>query len=338
MQTWDKLAAQNPFGPNGRVRLGFAFDGLWLPGSFLRQLFEKVRQQGSHLITSHSMRCAIFGGEKKPTVSYIPIDTYPGIQMKTSAQILHSHNLLAPDILLSHANNPNAGDADLFKEFGARISSTPSTECQMGHGNPVCLEPEFYTHSSLGIDCHSLCSSFLPSQMMLAIQTARARQNEALEVNGQWSSSLDLTVEQVYNLGTILGARAAGIGEMVGSLAKGKKADILIFEDASPSMAVASKRDPVAAIVFHSSVRDLSTVFVDGVMRKNAGKLLAVEELSIGKSETSGRKIEWPEVAREVEMRAALLDDQKKRECDIAVATDGVIDAFHLNRAGMVLN
>jgi hypothetical protein len=28
MKTFDKLASLNPFGPSGRVRLGFAFDGL----------------------------------------------------------------------------------------------------------------------------------------------------------------------------------------------------------------------------------------------------------------------------------------------------------------------
>ena len=59
---------------------------------------------------------------------------------------------------------------------------------------------------------------------------------------------------------------------------EGKKADILIFDGALPSMVVASKRDPVAAIVFHSSIRDLSIVFVDGVMRKSVGNLLAIEE------------------------------------------------------------
>lgn len=62
MATWDKLADVNPFGPNGRVRLGFAFDGLWFPGDFLKSLFNKVREQGSQLITAHSMHNAMFGG------------------------------------------------------------------------------------------------------------------------------------------------------------------------------------------------------------------------------------------------------------------------------------
>lgn len=65
MDTWNRLATANPFGPNGRVRLGFAFDGMWLPDKALQDLFAKVRAQGSHLITTHAMNCAMLKSKQR---------------------------------------------------------------------------------------------------------------------------------------------------------------------------------------------------------------------------------------------------------------------------------
>ena len=63
METWDHLVKLNPFGANGRVRLGFAFDALWLPPKLLQDLFTKVREQGSQLITTHALNCAMVRSE-----------------------------------------------------------------------------------------------------------------------------------------------------------------------------------------------------------------------------------------------------------------------------------
>lgn len=63
MENFDKLAIQNPFGPNGRVRLGFAFDGLWLPKEYLQPLFARVREAGAQLITAHAAYGVSFGGK-----------------------------------------------------------------------------------------------------------------------------------------------------------------------------------------------------------------------------------------------------------------------------------
>jgi hypothetical protein len=118
---------------------------------------------------------------------------------------------------------------------------------------------------------------------------------------------------------------------------QGEKADILTFEGSSPTMVVASQRNPVAAIVLHSSVSDISTVIVDGVIRKREGYLLGVEELELGASnQTIGRRIEWEEVVGEVERRARLLDERKQQKCDKDVAIEGVIGSFYMNKTRMV--
>lgn len=60
MEELVSLASTQPFG-DGRVRLGFGFDGLYLPESVLGPLFKKVRDLGIKLITIHYLNSASFG-------------------------------------------------------------------------------------------------------------------------------------------------------------------------------------------------------------------------------------------------------------------------------------
>ena len=254
----------------------------------------------------------------------------------TAIKTLSSHGLLSSDILLSHNNWPTPEDLTLLQASGAHISATPSTELQMGHGNPVCLEPGFFEQSSLGIDCHSACSAYIPSQMMLALQAARARRHEDFEMKGKWASSVGPNVEDVFNLGTILGAKAINMADTIGSLAKGKKADIVLFDGRTPNMIGVSARNPIAAIVLHSSIHDVSYVIVDGVIRKEAGKLLDVTApQDLQASEINEQVYTWDHVADEIAKGAELFDQRKEQECDMPSAREGVIKGFHLNQANM---
>jgi hypothetical protein len=60
MEQLDELAQAAPFG-DGRVQLGLAFDGYFLPKETVVDLFKRVRKAGVKLITSHYVRGAIFG-------------------------------------------------------------------------------------------------------------------------------------------------------------------------------------------------------------------------------------------------------------------------------------
>jgi hypothetical protein len=58
MSTLEQLAADGPFS-EGRVQLGFAFDGFFLPKQVIVPLFEKVKSLGIKVITTHYCRNAI---------------------------------------------------------------------------------------------------------------------------------------------------------------------------------------------------------------------------------------------------------------------------------------
>jgi cytosine/adenosine deaminase-related metal-dependent hydrolase len=116
--------------------------------------------------------------------------------------------------------------------------------------------------------------------MRLALQLARYAANTPLLNAGKFPANLKGTTEQVFNLGTIQGARVVHMEDQTGSLAEGKLADIVIFDASSPGMICAAEQDPVAAVVKHSSIRDIETVVINGVVRKEAGRLLLIKARS----------------------------------------------------------
>ena len=205
---------------------------------------------------------------------------------------LKDFGLLGPDLLISHFNNVTDATASALSQCGGHMSATPSTELQMQIGYPVCFRPDLASIASLGVDCHSATSASLVSEMRIGLQNARGLHNDAVRSKGEHVTSLNVKAAEVFNLATIKGARAVGMESEIGSIAEGKRADLVIWDATSPSMLAAAAHDPVAAIVGHSSVGDVETVIVDGVVRKEGGKLKAVE--------VEGKSIEWKAVAKEI--------------------------------------
>ena len=212
-------------------------------------------------------------------------------------------------VILSHANHMSPSDAAIIKQKGAYISSTPSVELQMGIGRPICFDPELeiQAQSSLGVDCHNVVLGSIVSEMRSALVYSRGFTNQKFRQKGKVPAVTNHSVQEAYALGTIQGARAIGMEDQIGSLAVGKKADILIFDALAPSMVCAAQHDPVTAIVMHSTPGDISMTFVDGILRKDNGKLLPVQLDSIDSSLTGVPEpsVSWPEITQHLLKRQA---------------------------------
>ncbi|GAM41953.1 amidohydrolase family protein [Talaromyces pinophilus] len=321
MDKFKKLAKEQPFGPNGRVRLGFAMDTMFVQAKVLRDAFIEAREHGAQLLTSHLTKVSMMDN------------------MPSAVTTLHDNGLLGSDTLLSHANNITKEELLWIEVAGAHLSSTPMSELQMGHGHPICLEADFLPLSSIGTDSNSINTSSIPVQANTALQITRARQMAKNITDGTWDGSIGPRAEDAFNLGTVLGARAIGLGDEIGSLTVGKKADIVIFQGQSPTMVLASDRDPVAAIILHSSVRDVQTVIVDGIIRKENGSLcpIVVPTDITQHAETSSSRnevLEWKDVANLLSDSRLRLEAVKSEIYEEDAARNGLIRSFLEAMAG----
>jgi hypothetical protein len=310
------LAKAGPYG-NGRVHIGFALDMIFAPGEVLKPYYEGLRDESkgkAKVITSHAKGGPAFG--------------------VTVAQTLSSHGLLGPDILLSHSCYPKEDDGKLLTAAGAHTASTPNTELQMGE-MPVALRDDHYETGSIGVDCHVWGVTSIPGQMRLLLQAARSERGTKLGAEGLWSRYTGFDAERVFNLATLGGASAAGMQGEIGSLKEGYKADIVVFDTSSPSMYTAALENPLGAIVMHSTPSDVELVIVDGVVRKESGKLVDVVVEAAPSENKSvvapGTKLAWRDVAAKIlESRVAL--KERFEGLDFKGMEEWYFNQFYLNR------
>ncbi|MCJ1245271.1 hypothetical protein MMC30_002474 [Trapelia coarctata] len=243
---------------NPRVTLGFAFDAYaLLSPEATTNLFASARAAGARLFTSHYAVNPILGST-------------------SVAQALSALGLLDGQTLLAHAAGASAEDATLVAQSGAHVSCTPACELQQGLGAPAAwAHPEWRGKVSLGVDSHSVVRGGMAEQMRLALQYARGTRTVSLLHHGGFPAQVRPTVEEVFNMATVDGATAIGMGAEVGRLQVGFRADVVVWGTESPGMVCAGAEDALAAVVGFAGVRDVECVLVDGAVRKEGGRLVA---------------------------------------------------------------
>jgi cytosine/adenosine deaminase-related metal-dependent hydrolase len=175
--------------------------------------------------------------------------------------------LLGPDLQLVHMNNASATEIALAAEAGTPVSVSPWTELQIGYGQPVTGE---------------LLAAGLP--VGLSVDTTMLSGNADLFAvmkvtqacaNGQARHEFALTARDVLRLATIDGARTLGLDAVTGSLAVGKRADVIVVSVDAPNLGVLT--DPARLLVTAASPRDVDVVVVDGRILKRDGVVTAVD-------------------------------------------------------------
>ena len=189
---------------------------------------------------------------------------------------LHHHGLLTGEQVHAHCNTLSPVEFALLAETGAKVSSTPETELAMGLGDPAfrhCLEHGI--EPTLGCDVVSLGSGDLFAQMRLAMSVARGVASRELNLRGEMPETMTPTTRDLLRWGTQNGANALGLGSQVGSLTKGRKADLIVVGPKAGRPHMQPLADPVAAMVTQATASDVETVLVDGTFLKRDFELVA---------------------------------------------------------------
>jgi 5-methylthioadenosine/S-adenosylhomocysteine deaminase len=190
---------------------------------------------------------------------------------------LNEAGVLGPDLTYVHTIGLEATDEEyrLMAEHGGTISSSSATEMMSGHGYPSAQRwLKFGLRPSFSVDNETRMPSDLFAQMRALVLSDHMLETERVRKEGGRPTLIP--IRDVLEFATVEGARATGLDKKVGTLAPGKRADIAIVD--LDDIALIPASDPVATVVLRAHAGHVSWVFVDGVAKKRAGRLVGFDQ------------------------------------------------------------
>ena len=183
---------------------------------------------------------------------------------------------LGADTTYIHACTLTDAEFQMIAGTGGSASLACPIEMQMGHGTPPiqqCLK--FGVPVSLSVDVETNQPTDMFTQMHACFALQRELENHGHLFPDESHEAKLLTVEDVLEIATIGGANANGLGAKVGTLEKGKEADILLLN--ARAINVAPVNDPIGAIVLGMDSSNVDSVFVAGKAIERNGRLVGVD-------------------------------------------------------------
>ncbi|HML11803.1 MAG TPA: amidohydrolase family protein [Xanthobacteraceae bacterium] len=199
----------------------------------------------------------------------LPITVHVASSSKAVNQIepLYKANLLGKDVQLIHVIAASPAELEMMKESGCAASVSPGSELRIGYGFPQTSEM-LARGIPLGIsvDTDALVGA---SNLFAVLKLAR------LVENAKAGSEFKMSARRALELGTIEGARSMGLGDKIGSLTPGKRADLIMIDTDALNMGLMT--DPAHLVLECTEPTNVDTVVVDGRVLKKGGKLVAID-------------------------------------------------------------
>jgi 5-methylthioadenosine/S-adenosylhomocysteine deaminase len=203
-----------------------------------------------------------------------------GSQSTMGIRELNAHGLLDSAQVHVHCNALPDEDFQLLADAGAKVSSTPETELQMGMGHPVIGRAlALGMQPTLGCDVVSLNGGDMFAQMRLGLQFERAMENDPVIESGEMPASLRLGVRDALRWATVNGAEALGLGNRIGSLTPGHQADLILVGGEALNMT--PRPEPVGSVVVQANPSNVDTVLVAGRVVKREGALVGADRARV---------------------------------------------------------
>jgi cytosine/adenosine deaminase-related metal-dependent hydrolase len=171
-------------------------------------------------------------------------------------QFLDSIGVLGSNVLLAHATGITDPDVELIAFTGTPVVICPSTAFKEGTGLGNRKVPELLAR---GVDVALGSDAANSSNYLDAVRAINAM---AVGVKVGRGDVTLLPAEQAVEMATIMGARAIGQGDQIGSIEVGKKADLVLFDTRRAEWR--ALHDPINNLVYSADGRSIHTVIADG--------------------------------------------------------------------------
>jgi 5-methylthioadenosine/S-adenosylhomocysteine deaminase len=192
---------------------------------------------------------------------------------KLAIEWLDGLGFLGPNLLAVHCVHLVEDGIRRFAEHGVKVSYNPVSNMYLGNGvAPVSRMLQAGITVGLGVDGAASNNS---QNILEALKTGVLLQRAAARDPAVLSS------RDALRLATIDGARAIGLGDEIGSLEPGKRADVLIADFNTP--AAAPYYNPVSTLVFSSNPQVVDTVLIDGRVVLQGGRFPRLDEAGLAR-------------------------------------------------------
>lgn len=195
---------------------------------------------------------------------------------------LDAAGVLGPDIIHVHCNALTDEEWAALVRSDGKVSISVETELNMGMGRPVFEACRRHGLApTLSADVTSLNSGDLWHQMRFGLGFDRWDATHALNLSGRMPDVVTTPASDALRWTTVNAAEAMGLGDRIGSLTPGKRADLVLV--GGDALEQHPRTDPYGSLVFQTTVADVRTVLVDGRVVKRDGVLVDLDAVDLGR-------------------------------------------------------
>lgn len=187
---------------------------------------------------------------------------------KTPVELFNDIGVFSVPVYAAHGVHINEEEMEILKEHDVSIVHNPASNMKLVSGiAPVKKYREKGINTALGTDGASSNNNL---SMIKEMNTAALLQTIA---NMTPSA---VRPYDIIEMATIGGAKALGLDNRIGTIEKGKEADIVLINTSDANMSPLN--DPFSAIVFSADRKNVDTVFCKGRKLLEGGKLLTIDK------------------------------------------------------------
>ncbi len=182
-------------------------------------------------------------------------------------QRLKTLGLLGPNLIAVHAVHLTAEEIAWLAEHGCHVAHCPTSNLKLASGlAPLPALLQAGVNVGLGTDSAASNNRLdMLSELRLTALLGKLGADNAAAVPAR----------QALEMATINAARALGLEAKIGSLEKGKQADMTAVNLSAPELTPCYQ--PLSHIVYAAGREHVSHVWVDGVLRVNEGRLTGLD-------------------------------------------------------------
>lgn len=256
----------------------------WTADPAVRRLIERARDDSR--LFGAQIAFDVPGDESFPEGPAFEVARDLGLKVTTHAgvwgatndngiRLMYEHGAMQPGNIYVHAATLSDESYQMIAATGGTVSLATESEQTCGQGYPPAHALRKHgIQASLSIDTSVWFSSDMFSAMRTTIGADRALEHYIAHQTGDTVTHAKIRVEEVVDWATRGGAKALGKDDQIGSLERGKLADVvLIKNDDSPTMTPIM--NPYGHVVYQAGRGDVHTVLVGGTPVKLEGRLVA---------------------------------------------------------------